>query len=232
MRILVINPNTSAGVTRSIAEAAQAAAASSDIIETVSAPFGPELIVTADDAAVARRAVVALAERMASDFDGIVIASFGDTAIEEVRACVSIPVVGIARCSFLTALAFGDSFSIVSFSDAVAPSLHAAVANNGFADRLLSLRVLEDSRWSDPGQIGSELIKPLIALCVRTQADGCGAIVMGGGPLAGLARQIAPHVTIPVIDGVRAAVRMLGAASYPETERPSCNGRPANKQLI
>lgn len=217
MRILVINPNTSAGVTRSIALAAQAAAAAGDVIETMSAPFGPELIVTAEDAAVAGRAVVALAERMASCFDGIVIASFGDTAIAAVRACVSIPVVGIARCSFLAALAFGESFSIVSFSETVAPSLHAVVAENGFADRLASLRVLDNYCWSDPGEIGSELIEPLIALCVRTQADGCGAIVMGGGPLAGLARQIAPHVNIPVIDGVGAAVRMLGTASFPAT---------------
>lgn len=215
MRILVINPNTSAGVTRSIAGAARAAASPCDIVETVSAPFGPELIVTPEDAEIAGRAVVAQAERMASDFDGIVIASFGDTAIAEVRACVSIPVVGIARCSFLAALAFGGSFSIVSFSDAVAPSLKATVEENGFADRLASLRVLGDSRWSDPGEIGSELIEPLIALCVRTQTDGCGAIVMGGGPLAGLAPQIAPHLRVPVIDGVAAAVRMLGAASYP-----------------
>jgi len=218
MRILVINPNTSAGVTRSIAKAAQAAMTPGDVIETISAPFGPDLIVTEEDAAVAGRAVVALAERMASDFDGIVIASFGDTAITEVRARVSIPVVGIARSALLTALAFGDRFSIVSFSPAVAPSLRATVTENGFADRMASLRVLEDSRWSDPGEIGSELIEPLIALCVRTQADGCGAIVMGGGPLAGLARQIAPHVKIPVIDGVGAAVRMLGASSYPTTQ--------------
>lgn len=213
MRILVINPNTSAGVTRSIAKAAQAAMTPDDVIETMSAPFGPELIVTEEDAAVAGRAVVALAERMASDFDGIVIASFGDTAIAEVRARVSIPVVGIARSALLTALAFGDSFSVVSFSPTVAPSLRATVAENGFLERLASLRVLENARWSDPGEIGSELIEPLIALCVRTQADGCGAIVMGGGPLAGLARQIAPHVRLPVIDGVGAAVRMLKAAS-------------------
>lgn len=218
MRILVINPNTSAGVTRSIAMAAQAAAAPGDVIETMPAPFGPELIVTAEDAAVAGSAVVELAERIAPGFDGIVIASFGDTAIAAVRTCVSIPVVGIARCSFLAALAFGDSFSIVSFSAAVAPSLHAVVAENGFADRLASLRVLEGSRWSNPGEIGSELIEPLIALCVRTQADGCGAIVMGGGPLAGLARQIAPHVDIPVIDGVGAAIRMLGTSSFPATQ--------------
>jgi allantoin racemase len=213
MRILVINPNTSVGVTRAIARAAEAAAAPGDVIETMAAPFGPELIVTSEDATIAGRAVVALAERMASEFDGIVIASFGDTAIAEVRACVSIPVVGIARCSFLAALAFGESFSIVSFSEAVAPSLHAAVAENGFADRLASVRVLEDSHWSDPGAIGSELIEPLIALCVRTQADGCGAIIMGGGPLAGLAREVAPYVDLPVIDGVGAAVRLLRAVA-------------------
>jgi allantoin racemase len=213
MRILVINPNTSIGVTRSIAMAANAAASPGDVIETMAAPFGPQLIVTEEDAAVAGRAVVTLAERMASGFDGIVIASFGDTAIAEVRARVPIPVVGIARCAFLAALAFGETFSIVSFSRAVAPSLRAVVGENGFTDRLASLRVLEESRWSDPGEIGSELIEPLIELCVQTQADGCGSIVMGGGPLASLAGKIAPHVAVPVIDGVDAAVRILKTSS-------------------
>lgn len=211
MRILVINPNTSVGVTQSIKRAAEAAAAPDDVIETMSVPFGPELIITKEDAAIAGHGVVALADRLAPAFDGIVIASFGDTAIEEVRTCVSIPVVGIARCSFLAALAFGDRFSIVSFSDVVAPSLYATVSDNGFADRLASLRVLEGSRWSEPGKIGSELVEPLIELCVRSQDDGCGAIIMGGAPLAGLAHEIAPHVAIPIIDGVGAAIRILGA---------------------
>ena len=209
MRILVINPNTSTGVTRAIAVAASAAGSPGDVIETMAAPFGPQLILTQEDAVVAGQAVVSLAESMASAFDGIVIASFEDTAIRDVRARVKIPVVGIARCSFLTALAFGETFSIVSFSKTVAPSLKAVVEKNGFTDRLVGLRVLENSHWSDPGEIGSELIKPLIDLCVQTEADGCDAIVVGGGPLAGLAGKIAPHVAVPVIDGVDAAVRII-----------------------
>ncbi|MBF9059110.1 aspartate/glutamate racemase family protein, partial [Rhodobacterales bacterium HKCCSP123] len=51
MRVLVVNPNTSQGVTDRIGAAAQAAAAPGDRITTVSAAFGPALIVTEADAA-------------------------------------------------------------------------------------------------------------------------------------------------------------------------------------
>ncbi len=215
MRVLVINPNTSSGVTRVIAEAAGAAASREDVIETMAAPFGPELIVTEDDSETARRAVGALVDKLDADFDGIVIASFGDTGIADVRARISVPVVGIARCSFLAALAVGEKFSIVSFSPTVEPSLRAVVEANGFSDRLASVRVLQKASWSDAGKIGIELLDPLIDLCVRTQDDGCEAIVMGGGPLSGLAQKIAPHVRVPVIDGVSAAICMLRALRAP-----------------
>lgn len=208
MRILVVNPNTSAGVTRIIDRAAQAAAAPGQVIETRCAPFGAELIVTQAESAVAARAVVQLVDDIGGRFDAIVVASFADTAIEEVRRRVRCPVVGIARCAFLAALAAGESFSIVSFSPAVLPGLKDIVARYGLDGQLASLRVL-DAGYGDPGEIASTLRVPLSELCVRTQADGCDAIVLGGGPLAGLARQIAPQLSIPVIDGVTAAVGML-----------------------
>lgn len=215
MRLLVVNPNTSAGVTAVIGAAARAAAVPGDVVEAVSAPFGPALIVTEADAAEAEGAVLACVEARAADVDGIVIASFGDTAIEAVRARVTVPVVGIARAAFLAALAVGERFSIVSFSPAVEPSMHAIVARYGMTDRLASLRVLERAEWDDPTEIGVRLAEPLAALCERTQDDGCDAIVLGGGPLAGLAATIAPRMRVPVIDGVAAAVALQRAVIGP-----------------
>lgn len=211
MQILVINPNTSPTITRRIDQAARDAAAPGQIFETRSAPFGPELIVTKDDAAVATRAVLALVDDVGRDFDGIVIASFADTAIEEVRQRVRCPVVGIARCAFLAALSAGHSFSIVSFSPDVAPGLRDIVARYGLNQQLASLRFLETEYSRDPEEIHSTLLEPLIELCIRTQRDGGDAIVLGGGPLAGLVPKIAPRISVPVVDGVTAAVCMLSA---------------------
>ncbi|MGJ3261934.1 MAG: aspartate/glutamate racemase family protein [Salinarimonas sp.] len=225
MRLLVVNPNTSVGVTRAIAHAAQAAAAPGDVVDTVHAPWGPELIVTREDGAVAEQAVLACVEARGAGYDGMVIASFGDTAIEAVRARVSVPVVGIARAAFLAAMAVGERFSIVSFSPAIEPSLRAIVARYGLTERLASLRVLEDASWRDPAEIGDRLLEPLAHLCVRAQADGGDAIVLGGGPLAGLAASIAPRLDVPVIDGVVAAVALQRALVRP---RPGAGSGPSS----
>jgi len=215
MRLLVVNPNTSDGVTSAIARAARAAAGPGDVVDAVSAPFGPELIVTEEDGAVAEGAVLACVEARGAGYDGIVIASFGDTAIDAVRERVRVPVVGIARAAFLAAMAVGERFSIVSFSPDVAPSMHAIVARYGLGERLASLRVLEGAYEGDPARIGEALVEPLAELCAQAQADGGAAIVLGGGPLAGLSAAIAPRLRIPVIDGVVAAVALQRALVTP-----------------
>lgn len=53
MQLLTVNPNTSKGVTQNIDTAAQAVAVEGDLFKTVSAAYGPELIVTTEDAAAA-----------------------------------------------------------------------------------------------------------------------------------------------------------------------------------
>ncbi|WP_372426022.1 aspartate/glutamate racemase family protein [Salinarimonas chemoclinalis] len=219
MRLLVVNPNTSASVTRAIARAAVAAAAPGDVVDTVGAPFGPALIVTEEDGAVAAGAVVACVEARRAGYDGIVIASFGDTGIDAVRARVPVPVVGIARAAFLAALAVGERFSIVTFSPAVAPSLRAVVARYGLSDRLSGLHAPRDAIRGPHAAIDEDLVAPLADLCVRAQDDGCAAIVLGGGPLAGLAPALAPRVSVPVIDGVVAAVALQRALITPRPPR-------------
>lgn len=217
MRILVINPNTSAVVTERIARAATAAAHPGDRVETRAAPFGPPLIVSEAHAAVAAEAVVALVDSLEARYDGIVVASFGDTAIEAVRARVSCPVVGIARSSFLAALAFAERFSIVSFSPAIVPSLLDAAARNGFREKVARVCVVQappEDHERDPAR----LREALADLCREAAPSSGGAIVLGGGPLAGMARTIAPSVPVPVIDGVAAAIGFLHLAHPPVAE--------------
>lgn len=212
MRLLVVNPNTSAGVTRRIDAAARAATRAGEVIRTVPAAFGPALIVTPDDTARALAGVMAAVDAHQTGMDGIILASFGDTGIEAVRARTTLPVAGIAQAAIWRALACGGPFSIVSFSPQVAPSLRAIVAHYGMAAHLHDVAVLSDAQWSDPGAIQDELAAPLLRLCQETAAGGgIRSIVLGGGPLAGLAQRFAPHVSLPLIDGTTEAVAQLRA---------------------
>ena len=54
--------------------------------------------------------------------------------------------------------------------------------------------------------IGSEA--RLRELCTSVvEEDGADAIILGGAPLAGLARSIAGEIPVPVVDGVSSAVK-------------------------
>jgi allantoin racemase len=214
MRLLIINPNTSDSVTRRIADAAALAANPGDVFQTVSAPFGVPLIVDEDDAKTAVDAVVAAAKAHGGEVDGIVIASFGDTGIEAVRRSVDCAVIGIAKAAFLAALAVGRRFSIVSFSPDVEPSLRRIVDHYGLSENLASIRVVEDGHWDDPGAIQIALHDRLADVCREAVADGGDALVLGGGPLAGLAGRIGSGIPVPVIDGTASAVHLMRAVVH------------------
>ena len=50
--------------------------------------------------------------------------------------------------------------------------------------------------------------------CAQAVAeDGAGAVIIGGGPLSGIADEIAGELPVPVLDGVRCAVTMALASS-------------------
>ncbi|WP_296476609.1 aspartate/glutamate racemase family protein [Roseinatronobacter sp.] len=209
MRILVVNPNTSLGVTRRIDLAAQAAIQPGEVVQTVPAAFGPDLIVSPADSALAMQGVLAAVERYHHGMDAIVLASFGDTGLDQVRALTSKPVVGIADAALRRALEHGPRFSIVSFSPSVKGSLRAIVEHYGLLDHLADVTVLQDGIWTDPGNIHKELAEPLLHLCQqRAKAGGIDSIVLGGGPLAGLAANFAPQVKLPLVDGTTAAIEI------------------------
>lgn len=210
MRVLVVNPNTSLGVTRRIDLAAQAAARPGDVIRTVPAAFGPELIVSPADSAYAVQGVLAAVDQHHAGMDAVVLASFGDTGLDQVRALTGKPVVGIAHAAFMQAVAHGPRFSIVSFSKSVEPSLRAIVDHYGLLNHLADVTVLPDGVWSDPGHIHAELAEPLLKLCQqRAKQGGIDSIVLGGGPLAGLAQQFSASLDLPLVDGTTAAIETL-----------------------
>lgn len=210
MRLLIVNPNTSIGVTRRIAEAADAVARPDDIFTTVPAAFGPDLIVTPEDQAQAARGVLEAIRRQAEMPDGIILASFGDTGADAVRAAwPGIPVIGIAEAAFTRTNRIGGRFSIVTFAPEVAPPLRQKALEHGADDALLQLASLQKPLNEDPAEIADTLFVPLAELCLDCARNGAQSIVLGGGPLAGLANRIAPDCPVPVIDGTQEAIAQL-----------------------
>lgn len=220
MRLLVINPNTSPGVTQHIRAAADAIALPEDAFTTLCPAFGPELIVTEQDARDATRAVVDTVSRYQAPYDGIVLASFGNTGVDEVRELrPDVPVIGIARAAFLTAQAIGGPLGIVTFGAALVPGLRAKVEEAGLGETLLDIAYLQDKDFGDPGSVQSRYCASLAELCAQMYQRGAACIVLGGGPLAGLAPQLSAGCPVPIIDGTQAAINLMRTVVVPSAKR-------------
>jgi Asp/Glu/hydantoin racemase len=214
MRILVINPNTTVAVTDTIVAEARRSAPPQVEITGVTARFGSPFIQTPDESETARQAVLELVSRLASGFDAVVIAAFSDPGLAEAREMSPVPVVGIAESAILTALMCGGRFAIVTLGPALRPLLEGAAAALGCAGRLDAIHILDTGSGSDAGSAGEAVVsvqqdrgEALAALCGRAAAaDGVRSIILGGGPLAGLAHQIRARVPVPLLDGTACGI--------------------------
>lgn len=222
MRILVINSNTTPTVTDRIGAAARAVASQGTEIIAVSAPFGLPLIVTRADWLVAGPATLAALAEHRGAYDAAVIACFGDPGLDAAKELVDVPVLGISEAAFHAACMLGRRFGVVSFTAALRPMFEECLAHHGLTARCAGFR-MGPAFSGDPGTVAEERLELLAGLCAESvEQDGAEAIILAGGPLAGLAPLLQPHIAVPLIDGTQAAVRLAEAMAglVPRSPRP------------
>ena len=206
-RLLIVNPNTSASVTRWLAEEAERVAGSRVEVAAVSAPSGLAAIETPDDLLRAAQVVVATIERDAGAVAAI-IGAFGDPGLMEARARLSIPVVGLGEAG-LKVGANGRRFSIVTLGEAMRAALAQRVRSLGLKDRLAEIRIVP---VTIPDMIANREAH-LGAIVDAIRACSPDAALLGGAPLAGLGPKMTEETGVTVLDGVEAsvaaAIRML-----------------------
>ncbi len=220
-RILVVNGNTTPAVTHRIAQAAAAAAPPGCTVETIGAPYGLPLIVSRADWLVGGTATLeALAARRGS-YDAAVIAVFGDPALDAAKELLGVPVLGISEAAFHAASMLGRRFGVVSFTAALKPMFQDCLHHHGLTARCAGFR-MGPVNASYPDTLGEAETAQLLALVEQSVAeDGAEAVILAGGPLAGLAHLLQPHVRVPLVDGTVAAVRLAAAlAGMAPAERP------------
>lgn len=211
MRILVVNSNTTEAVTARIGAAARDAASPGTAIEAVSAPFGLSLIVSRADWLVAGPATLAALAARRGAYDAAVIACFGDPGLDAAKELLDVPVLGISEAAFHAAAMLGRRFGVVSFTAALRPMFEDCLAHHGLTARCTGFR-MGPPFAGDPGRVAEERAGLIAGLCREAvEQDGAEVVILAGGPLAGLAPVIAPEVSVPLVDGTAAAVRLAEA---------------------
>ncbi len=211
MRLLLINPNVTQAITDTMAAEARLSASPGTGITAVTAAFGTQYVENRPEAAIAGHAVLdALAAHMAGH-DAAIVAAFGDPGLGAAREFADIPVFGIEEAALLTAWTLGRRIAIVCMTPRLGRWYRECAEEHGLAGRLISVRAL-DVAIPDITRAKDQLRAGLLEQCARAiDNDAAEVVIFGGGPIAGLAREAAAEIPVPVLDGISCAVRLAEA---------------------
>lgn len=207
MRLLLVNPNTTASMTRDIEANARAVASAGTLVEAVNPVDGPASIESDEDEhRCVPHLLAELTKAHSRDVgrpDASIIACFGDPGLELARTLVDGPVLGIAQAAMHAATLAAGDFSVVTSMSATVPRAWE-LAKTYTPSQCLGVYACDIPVLtidSDP-----ETIVPIGDLCARAvEQDGSRAIVLGCAAMAKFAVPLTERLGVPVIDGVVAA---------------------------
>lgn len=213
MRIVVINPNTTASMTAKVGAAARAVAAAGTVVEAINPADGPASIEGYVDEAFSVPGLLRAIAHCESDApaDGYIVACFDDTGLEAARCIARAPVIGIGEAAFHLASLVAGKFSVITTLGRSVAALEHNLAKYGLAARCARVRAAEVPVLSleEPGSPARARISAEIAVALRE--DRAEAIVLGCAGMADLAHALSAEHGVPVIDGVAAAVKLAEA---------------------
>lgn len=211
-RILVINPNSNASVTRGLDAGLEdfRRPGALDVVCTTltEAPFGIE---TDDDIERVAPMVIREIGTRQGDYDAFVIACYSDPGLAESRTISRKPVFGIHESAAKLAASRGVRFGVLALGRESIARHVAYVRRLGLADyhageRPLGISV--DAAANDPATLG----KIVAAGRELVDEDGAGMLVLGCAGLAAHRKPAQEALGVPVVDPVQAAV--AAAAGY------------------
>ncbi|ESW84339.1 Asp/Glu/hydantoin racemase [Mesorhizobium sp. LSJC269B00] len=211
MQILVVNPNTTASMTETIAAAARAVAGAGTEVIAVTSSMGPASIEGYYDEALAVPGLlmeIAAGERAGAQ--AAIIACFDDTGLDAARAMASIPVIGICEAALSVASYIAQRFTVVTTTERSRVPVEGLVHRYGMAGRArvraadIPVLSLEDAASGAVEKLRAEIARAIAE-------DRAEAIVLGCAGMADLAPRLQQEFDLPVIDGVGAALKQAEA---------------------
>lgn len=217
MRILVVNPNSTAAMTDRIAGTARAwAPGGVEVIARTNHAAPPAIQGEADGIAATPGVLEIIAAH--GDVDGAIIACFDDTGLAEARAAAPFPVLGVGQAGFHAAALLAGRFACVTTLAPSVPVIEenlvamglASISRGVFASGVPVL-ALEDR----PETAAAEVAEAVAAVLAR---EGAGLpVVLGCAGMAAVLPRL--HAALPgarLIEPVGAAIRLMGALAARE----------------
>jgi allantoin racemase len=231
LRLLLINPNTTAAVTERLAAVGCGVADPETEIVALTAPRGFPYISSRSEAQIAGVVAMEMIADHAGGADGAIIAAFGDPGLFAARELFDFPVVGMSEAAMLTACMLGGRFAIVTFTAALGPWFADCVQAHGMTDRCAGVRTL-DGAFASLTDVQDEKEALLVELANKAVAeDGADVVILAGAPLAGLAARVRTRIPVPIVDPIAASVKQVETLARLAPAKAAAGGfaRPAPK---
>lgn len=209
-RILLLNPNSTRASTDLMGAFAQEALGPDWTVRLKTNEDAPPIIT---DVAGAERAAASLLKLFRDGLDpceGVILSAFLDPGLEDLRAMLDVPVVGIAEAAMQAAGRHGR-FCILSTTPDLNEHLRALAVVYGEGDRLVDILRIKGHPYKvmgDPDLLMATLREMLAEATQTLEVD---AVIVGGGPLAKAARALRSEASLPIVEPVPAAALALKA---------------------
>lgn len=208
MRILVINPNTSVAMTRSIANELQRVKRPDCQVDVVNPELGPEAIESAYDESRAVPEMLKLVRRAPEQgYDAVVIACFSDPGLDAARELVDIPVVGIQEASMYLAASLGSYFGVLTTLERRVPVRKRYAESLGLGGKMVATPVLNIPVAETVGAL-DRMRETAFAKAREAIAEGAEVLIMGCAGLGDWSREIQRELGVPIIDPNAAGLKL------------------------
>ena len=211
MHLLVINPNITQAMTEQVATRIRHCAPDVSL-ECLTAEHGVSVIASRASFAIAAYSTLQTWAQYGSQAQAVLVACFGDPALDALRELSDIPVYGLAKASLRTAAGHYPRFAVVTAGPAWKGMLDELAQRLPLHGRYLGTYAVDATGLDAAGkpQAFIDLLQLAIDHACR---DGAQAIILGGAALAGMKDLF--RADVPLLDCVETAMQAIQAGDYP-----------------
>jgi len=213
MKIMILNPNTTASFTAGIREAALQYQAAGTEIVALNPSSGPETVQSIYGELLAAVPSLEVILQGMDEFDGFIIACFGfELLAQAVRELTPKPVLSITEAAYYMACMLGRKFSVISSNSRWVSLLWDTIHYYGLDGRCASVRPANISA-NEVERVGREALFDRLVHVGRQalEEDGAEVICLGCAGWTQLDKRLEGELKAPVVDGVVAAMKLMEA---------------------
>lgn len=208
MDVLVVNVNTTASMTEAIVHAAEQAASTGTEIIGLTPRFGAESCEGNVESHLAALGVMDAVQRYEGSFDAVIQAGYGEHGREALQELLEVPIIDITESGAMLAMLLGRRYSVVTTLDRTVPLIEDRLLLAGLDRHCTSVRA-SGMAVLDLEREPARAVEAIVAQAVEAvEKDHAEVIVLGCGGMAELSDAIINRCSVPVVDGVAAAVKL------------------------